>query len=54
MTYILFIAFISNGFNKGFSVSEFKSKKACEIALAEANEYISVLKNSSKCIEVKP
>lgn len=54
MIYILFIVFNSYGItNKGFSISEFHSKYACEIALTEARKYFSVLDRDSKCIEVK-
>lgn len=51
-TYILFIIFQAVG-NKGFSVSEFHSKKACLVALAEARKVYMVYGDDSKCIEVK-
>lgn len=53
VTYILFIVSMSYGIaNKAFSVSEFHSKVACELALNEAKKYGSVYKDDSKCIEI--
>lgn len=51
-TYILFIVFSAIN-NKGFSVSEFHSKKACLVALAESRKLYMVYGDDSKCIEVK-
>lgn len=53
MTYILFLVYAQLfEIDKSFSVSEFKSKKACEVALKEANAFLNVINKYSRCIEV--
>jgi hypothetical protein len=52
ITYILFIVFQAQGY-KGFNVSEFKSKKACVIALQESKKIYMVYGDQSSCIEVR-
>lgn len=53
MTYILFLVFWADTPMKGFSVAEFKTKVACEVALKEANTHsFSIVKDESKCMEV--
>lgn len=51
MIYILFIVAFAENWKQTLSVSEFTSKKACEVALAEARKYR--IYSDSRCIEVK-
>jgi hypothetical protein len=55
VTYILIVVFSSYGFfNKGLSVSEMQTKKACETAAKAVKDMgISSVKRV-ECIEVKP
>lgn len=53
MTWVLFVVYVSHAFVKGFSISEFKSKAACEVALKEAKLFMGIIDRDSKCIEVR-
>ena len=59
MSYVLVVMFTQYYFYKTADISEFKSKKACEIALAEVTRLdqenaLLIISNEPKCIEVKP
>lgn len=54
MSYILLLVFSSiNLVPKAFTVSEFQSKSACEIALREAKTFYRTVNEDSKCISVE-
>ena len=60
MMYILTIIYVTYGFNRGVSITEFSSKNACETALQEVHNFnkdrtFSQIRiaNEPKCIEVK-
>lgn len=56
MSYILLLVFSTLGVYNGpkdFTVTEFQSKNACQVALVEAKKFYRTVNNKSKCIEVK-
>lgn len=55
MTYLLLLVFstLSIYSPKSFTVSEFSSKQACEVALKEANKFYRTVNEDSKCISVQ-
>lgn len=56
MSYILLLVFSTLGVYNGpktFSVSEFQSKAACELALKEARKFYRTVNADSKCIPVE-
>lgn len=54
MSYILLLVFsVTNYVPKSFSVSEFRTKEACEVALAEAKKFWRTVDDDSKCISVE-
>jgi len=56
MSYILLLVFSTLGIYNGpksFTLSEFQSKAACEIALKEAQKFYKTVNDESKCISVQ-
>lgn len=56
MSYILLLVFSAYGIYSGpsdFTVTEFQSKNACEVALTEAKKFYRTVNSRSKCIPVK-
>lgn len=56
MSYILLLVFSAYGIYSGpdtFTINEFQSKTACEVALKEAKTFYRTVNDKSKCISVE-
>lgn len=56
MSYILLLVFSAQGIvphPHSFTMSEFKTKEACEVALLEARSFYYTVNDESKCISVE-
>lgn len=53
MSFILLVVLSTGVGPKSFTLSEFRSKAACEIALKEAKKFYRTVNDSSKCISVQ-
>ncbi len=55
MSYVLLLVFSIAGIYQpqDFSVTEFQSKTACEVALKEAKKFYRTVNATSKCIPVE-
>lgn len=54
MSYILLLVFSAVNFvPKTFTMSEFQTKSACEVALKEAKSFYRTVNNESRCVSVE-